>query len=183
MQLVPAASAKSHPKPVLCISGVFMRHRSRSGEHAFLVISSRCFLLCAVSNIGVAAACLQETRYRQRYLDLMCNDNVRRIFQTRSKIIQFVRRFLDDRGFLEVETPMMNMIPGGAAARPFVTYHNDLDMQVGRTPDIFSAAEVTAAVDTDRSMRCGCVVLICQTRLQQLVEMSMCHTDAVWGQA
>jgi aspartyl/asparaginyl-tRNA synthetase len=72
----------------------------------------------------------QETRYRQRYLDLMCNDKVRSIFQTRCKIIQFVRRFLDERNFLEVETPMMNMIPGGAAAKPFVTYHNDLDMQV-----------------------------------------------------
>jgi lysyl-tRNA synthetase class 2 len=73
---------------------------------------------------------LQETRYRQRYLDMMCNDKVRSIFQTRCKIIQFVRRFLDERNFLEVETPMMNMIPGGAAAKPFVTYHNDLDMQV-----------------------------------------------------
>eukprot|EP00879_Flechtneria_rotunda_P025430 GHRR01027026.1.p1 GENE.GHRR01027026.1~~GHRR01027026.1.p1 ORF type:complete len:510 (+),score=160.54 GHRR01027026.1:307-1836(+) len=72
----------------------------------------------------------QETRYRQRYLDLIVNNNVRSIFQTRSHIIQFVRRFLDERGFLEVETPMMNMIPGGAAARPFVTYHNDLDMQL-----------------------------------------------------
>jgi aspartyl/asparaginyl-tRNA synthetase len=60
----------------------------------------------------------------------MCNDKVPRIFQTRCKIIQFVRRFLDQRNFLEVETPMMNMIPGGAAAKPFVTYHNDLDMQV-----------------------------------------------------
>lgn len=73
---------------------------------------------------------VQETRYRQRYLDLMCNDKVRSIFQTRCRIIQFVRRFLDQRNFLEVETPMMNMIPGGAAAKPFVTYHNDLDMQV-----------------------------------------------------
>ncbi|KAF8072993.1 Kars1 [Scenedesmus sp. PABB004] len=72
----------------------------------------------------------QETRYRQRYLDLMCNDDVRAIFATRARIIQFVRRFLDGRGFLEVETPMMNMIPGGAAARPFVTYHNDLSMQL-----------------------------------------------------
>lgn len=74
--------------------------------------------------------CLQETRYRQRYLDLMCNTDIRNIFQTRSRIIQYVRRYLDERQFLEVETPMMNMIPGGAAAKPFVTYHNDLSMQV-----------------------------------------------------
>ncbi len=73
---------------------------------------------------------MQETRYRQRYLDLMVNNHVRDIFMTRSRIIQFVRRYLDSRGFLEVETPMMNMIPGGAAARPFVTHHNDLDMKV-----------------------------------------------------
>eukprot|EP00877_Chromochloris_zofingiensis_P011251 jgi/Chrzof1/637/Cz01g23100.t1 len=72
----------------------------------------------------------QETRYRQRYLDLMCNTDIRNIFQTRSRIIQYVRRYLDERQFLEVETPMMNMIPGGAAAKPFVTYHNDLSMQV-----------------------------------------------------
>jgi aspartyl/asparaginyl-tRNA synthetase len=76
---------------------------------------------------------LQETRYRQRYLDLICNGHIRDIFQTRCRIIQFVRRFLDERGFLEVETPMMNMIPGGAAARPFVTFHNDLNMQVSGT--------------------------------------------------
>jgi lysyl-tRNA synthetase class 2 len=69
-----------------------------------------------------------ETRYRQRYLDLMVNREVREVFEKRSRIIQLVRQFLDQRGFLEVETPMMQPIPGGATARPFVTHHQALDM-------------------------------------------------------
>jgi lysyl-tRNA synthetase class 2 len=71
-----------------------------------------------------------EVRYRQRYLDLMANDEVREAFLLRSRVIAGVRRFLDGRGFLEVETPVLQASAGGAAARPFVTYHNALDRQL-----------------------------------------------------
>ena len=71
-----------------------------------------------------------EVRYRQRYVDLIMNDATREIFRTRSAIIDHIRRFLIERGFLEVETPMMQVIPGGATARPFVTRHNSLDMDL-----------------------------------------------------
>ena len=72
----------------------------------------------------------QEQRYRMRYLDLIVNEQVREIFRTRSRIIRYLRDFLDDRGFIEVETPMMQVLPGGAAARPFVTHHHALDMEL-----------------------------------------------------
>jgi lysyl-tRNA synthetase class 2 len=72
----------------------------------------------------------QEIRYRQRYLDLIMNEGSRDTFIIRSRIVQFIRDFLNRRGFLEVETPMMQTIPGGAAARPFTTHHNALDMQL-----------------------------------------------------
>ncbi|MFG6150747.1 lysine--tRNA ligase [Halobacillus sp. B23F22_1] len=71
-----------------------------------------------------------EQRYRQRYLDLITNPDSRDTFVLRSKIIQSMRRYLDNLGFLEVETPMMHSIPGGASARPFVTHHNALDMEL-----------------------------------------------------
>jgi lysyl-tRNA synthetase class 2 len=72
----------------------------------------------------------KDTRYRHRYLDLIMNPHVKRIFKVRNQVIDFIRSFLRARDFLEVETPMMNMIPGGASARPFETFHYDLGMKL-----------------------------------------------------
>jgi lysyl-tRNA synthetase class 2 len=71
-----------------------------------------------------------EARYRQRYLDLMVNAESRALFEKRSQIVRLLRRFFEERDFIEVETPMMQAIPGGAAARPFSTHHNALDMEL-----------------------------------------------------
>ena len=72
----------------------------------------------------------QEQRYRQRFVDLIFNDSTRLNFEIRSKVIKYIRRFFDDRNFLEVQTPMMNRIPGGAAARPFKTFNNGLNAEL-----------------------------------------------------
>jgi len=72
----------------------------------------------------------QETKYRQRYVDLIINEDTRETFAVRSNVIDFIRNYLKSDGFIEVETPMMHVIPGGAAARPFATHHNTLDMDL-----------------------------------------------------
>ncbi|KAH7647360.1 Kars protein [Cryptosporidium bovis] len=114
--------------------------KSKRGELSLfiksLILLSPCYHMLPTTISGLKD---QEVRYRQRYLDLMLNEESRRVFKLRCQTIKYIRNYFDNLGFIEVETPMLNMIYGGAAARPFITYHNELetDLYMRIAPELY----------------------------------------------
>lgn len=149
--------------------------RTKAGELSIAVSEVKLLSPCLHQLPGREGLVDVETRYRKRYLDLIVNNNTRDIFITRSKVINYIRKYLDSLGFLEVETPMMSLMAGGATAKPFITHHNDLklDQYMRIAPELYLKELVVGGLD--RVFEIGRVFRNEQIDMTHNPEFSICE--------